>query len=512
MYFVVYFDKTTGEPLQIYYSPLLPVRIMKIRMENKKNTSSIRIPFQKFPDDNTEKTEIILNFYEDSKLQYSFSDGPIPTIDKLSEQGILNGLTIRYWGLGHNRNQTLFPKIIDGKGLSIYASINGYPVPIPVDYYDNVSHVTMAHTCQIPIYVGETQYYSSCEVIITADTITHEIGNCMTLVTPNDDTSGEKPVKITVKIKGTLNQQLESVPFIYDMIKHKSLRLGSHLLRVNFSKEALKSIGYDNLPQKLVSLKRTRALLDKLNVKKDLDLANCTDDDFGKLNALAIALEKEAPVYNINGELPTVINLSISNLRLLVICKKTDDGGYYFWDFFSKCIPVIQVDDNNISHPVSQFSMLNKTHFLTIDNLDYQSIVEDFKRIEPEKYSINAANQTMLEMLAAYDEQHAPDLLSFIKQLSNWLLTQTNFIDYEIAIINQLQIEHRLRNLTFAEKQVLTKIVVTTDNPRYQVGALTLLEEYDEAKKVLGTLDAKTREEYKTYPIYRLLKSCNEAN
>ena len=64
LFFVVYIDKKTGEPLQIYYADLLPVRIMEII---KQKQDSYSISFAKFSSDNKKKIEIVLDAYDNAK-------------------------------------------------------------------------------------------------------------------------------------------------------------------------------------------------------------------------------------------------------------------------------------------------------------------------------------------------------------------------------------------------------------------------------------------------------------
>ena len=130
IFFVVYIDKKSKETLQIYYAALLPMKIKGIMAEEKKN---YRVSFEKFPADNSMKTEIFLNFHDNARRQASFAGKNLPTIADLAKQGVLESLTFRYTGIGNYHSERFIPKMMNGKSMTIYANIKGGSVPIPVE-------------------------------------------------------------------------------------------------------------------------------------------------------------------------------------------------------------------------------------------------------------------------------------------------------------------------------------------------------------------------------------------
>lgn len=508
MYFVVYLDKATGNTLQIYYASLLPFRIMKLK-EGKANKTSINVPFKQFPDNNQEKTAIFLDFYKHSKLQHSFAGESVPTIEELQNKGVLESLTLQYAGLRTPDNQMPFPTIVDGEEMYVYANIKGGIAPIPVEYHEEVSHLVMTQEDSTPICVGKEKFFDFYKITSTARKTTFDIGGCLyfSYAKEENQESPRKKIAVNISIKGTLNQRLKTYPFLATMMQTGSFTLGNCLMPVYFPKKQREKIETFNFSKKIAYLKEIKALLEKLNVGKDLDLDKCTNSDFWKLQSLRTAIETGKPIYGIEGDLPNLINVNIANLHLVMICKPSGDGGYYLWDFFSKTMPIVALDQDDNPHPVSQYSILKKEDFWTIDNMNFQSVVSDCKRIDPpQAFSVTEANQILLEMLNAYDEKQDSNLLSCIEQLSDWLLEQTEHIGYETATINYLQIKARQRNLTFKEKQELTNIAANSSETLYKIGAFILLGEIKEANDLLQTLDVKDQETFQDYPIYHLLK------
>lgn len=513
-YFVVYIDKNTGNTLQIYYASLLPFKITQM-LKGKENTTSLSISFKKFPNDNDEKTELLLNFYDDAVKQISFAGKDLPTIEELEEKGILESLTIQYTGLASDDVISSFPRVVEGKDLFVYANVKDMPIPIPVELHENVSKFTINKKVNTSVYVGETKYFEFYYVTTTAEEITIQIGNCLWMVFSNKvGANNTYKAKTKIAIKGTLNQRLNGIPFIDALIKSKSFRIGQITIPVDFEIEKLKNIHYDEFDKTLESLQRYKRVFDKLHIKKDLDIEKCTNGDFNRLNALVAAIEDNATIYGFQfqSDFPTIINFHVANLCVMLLCEKTNDNGCKLFDYFGKTIDIVALDAEENHQHTSQYSILKKENFENADNMNYTSIVDGFKSVYPMNYhNTDLANLVMLEMIKAYDEEPNTELLSSIEELCNWLLTQTDYIDSDIEIINQLQIIIRKRELTFNEKQKLVQIVNSSKEPLHRAGAFILLGERAEAENILSSIDENTLRYFKEYPIYHIYdKMCSE--
>lgn len=173
MFFVVYLDKDCGNALQVYYTSLLPVKIKEL-IKVKKNSYSVK--FRKFPSDNLKKTELFLNFYENAQKQASFAGKDLPSVEELAKKGVLESLSIHYTGLGNYDSRSAFPKLIDGQSMTVYANIKGGTAPIPVEYFETVSDVTMSNGNSLPVSVNGKQYYDGFKTVTKAETIELRIG------------------------------------------------------------------------------------------------------------------------------------------------------------------------------------------------------------------------------------------------------------------------------------------------------------------------------------------------
>lgn len=505
MFFVVYVDKVTGDPLQIYYTDLLPIKIKDILRKEQK---SYEVRFSKFPEDNSEKTAVFINFHNDALRQASFADKDLPSIEDLAKQGILESLTFSCTGYGNYRSPSSVPKIMDGKSLSIYANVKGYSCPVPVKYHECIHQVTMSAHNFSPITIDGKQYYDGFKEITNAEHIDLCIGSCVKITFPNCiDENRTVPTTLSIKVCGTLKQQIAGLEFIIAMIEHKNFYIGKHEFPVNFPDDELKKIRADQFEKILTGYKRAQELLDCMNVKKDLDIQKCNDKDIDKLNMLIATICEQRPVKGAPPTTENVQEIHIGNLLLAVVYLKRNSGGYNIFDYFGSHFNVVFTPNNSQPMPISQFVSMVPDDFLRFDNLNLKTIIEDYKRLNATERNIEEANSTMLNMLKAYDKKPSSDLLDAAEQLSDWLQEYPMLIKKEIAALNRLQIVLRKRSLTHQEKSEIYAILASTKDEFIQLGSFILLGEYHEASKIIDSLDNERAERFTDFPIYEFYRN-----
>ena len=148
--------------------------------------------------------------------------------------------------------------------------------------------------------------------------------------------------------------------------------------------------------------------------------------------------------------------------------------------------------------------------YLTLDNLNLEAVVEDFKRIAPSVQHLEFGNAAMLTMLKAYDKQPTRDLLEAAQKLCDWQHEHPDMIPSNITTLNRLQIALRERDLTFQEKSLLYPIATYATDPFHRIGAFLLLGEQDEAKAVLDSLSPEEFSRFKDFPIYKFYRYSEE--
>ena len=504
MFFVVYIDKNTKDALQIYYAALLPMKIKGILSEAK---DSYRVDFQKFPDDNLLKTEIFVNFYDNAQRQASFAGKDLPTIEELTKQGVLESLTFRYTGIGDYHSERAIPKMMRGKSMTIYANIKGGSVPIPVEYCENIQRVTMSQKRDLPIYVDGVKYYDGYNMVTTADNLELHIGSCVRIVTPNMPEIAEAvPVTMKVKIKGTLNEQIKGIEFISAMLKHGAFHIGEYEFPSKFPIDQLSQIKFYEFVDLLPGYKRALAVLESMNVKKELEISKCNDEDIRKLNLLIGTIGDKRPVKGVPEVPNQVSKFTIANLTLAVVCLLRPEGGYYICDYFGEHFCVSGTPNGSNPAEISQYFALTSEEMLAFDNLNAYAIVEDYKRIAAREDHLEQGNQTMLEILKAYDSKGNPELLAAARQMCEWIQEYPQYVSPEIAALNRLQIIRRERELSVTEKAELYSIMSTATDNSIRLGVLLLLDEQVEAKKILESLPLEEQRTFKDYPIFKFYK------
>ena len=510
IFFVVYIDKNEQEAKQIYYAALTPFRASEI-LKSRANKSTISIPFEKFPDDNNEKTIIFESFHTNANMQTSYAGKNTPTVEELQKQGVLESLTIRYQGFRSGMKNDIFPKIVDGSEMYVYANVKGSSAPTPVEYYSNVSQITMSTDSNVSVSVGETKFYDRINIVSTSTERIHKIGKCMTMSFPLDDKPHEeKQCTINIRLKGTLKERIRDLKFLLALFEKKSVKLGPAEFPIDFPQEQLNNIKASEYPNMLENYIKLDNVLKKMSVKKDLDLDKCTDSDIWKINVLIAAIEDNEAIKGLDEDLPIIVNLNICNLHFVMLCQKNDDGSRNICDYFTTIVPVVMMDSEKNPHPTSQFALMKAESFNTVDNINYENIVNDFRRLEPQDFLVDTANQLLLEMLKAYDTKESDDLYKAMEDLLSWIKEHPANITKEVVQLNEIQFIARKRPLQYAEKKVLNDIIDRTNEVFFKIGAFLLLDEQEEAKKLLDTLEEKDLNYFKEFPIYKFYKKTEE--
>lgn len=521
MFFVVYIDNDSGNAIQVYYTTLLPIKVKELFKTVK---TKYQIEFKKFPSDNAEKTELFLNFYSNAQKQNSFAGKDLPTIEDLVKQGVLESLSFFYTGIGNNTNHNALPKAMDGKPFTLYANVKGGAAPIPVEYFESIQQITMQCGNDTPVLVNDKIFYDEYQVVTTADKVVLHIGSCVKVILPNKNNVDElfnteklTPVSLTIKIniKGNLSEQISGIQFIIAMLENKGFSIGDYTIPVQFGDDELSRIKSKDLPGYLNGLLQAQSLLEKMNVKKDMDIQNFTEEDNKNINLLVGAIGnnlsiKELPDGNGSAQLQC---MQISNLKLAIIFIKNDNGGYGIFDYFSTHLQMWwKFNDAEEPVRVSQFSTLKAEDFLSYDNVNLQFVVDDFKIIPPSDMSFDTGNMTLLEIIKAYDKSPSIDLLSIAKQMSDWLRTEATGLSEDVMTLNDLQISLRERPLNFDEKNLLHNIIKSSDEDAIKFGAFLLLDEQAEAQNLYNNFTKEEKEHIESYPIFKFYKNIESGN
>lgn len=415
-----------------------------------------------------------------------------------------------YTGLGACPDTRLLPKIIDGKSLTLYANIKGGTAPIPIEYFDEITNITTSKDTNIPISVKGHIYYDKVKTIATADTIEQQIGSSVKIIAPNvDKVDSSIKIHLNINLTGTLTEQIEALEFIIALVDNEAFNFGDAEFPAKFPQSELDRMEAYNFPEMLSNRKHIKEVLDSMNVKKDLKLSKCTSDDIDNLMRIVNSIGDHRIIRGEIDEKNPGQKIKIANLTVAVVYIKAN-GGYRIYDFFGNRFDVKWAPEGMEPVEVSQFMMMRPDDYLTLDNLDLEKVVENFKIIPPSTTHFELSNNCMLSMLNAYDKAPNPELLNAARQMNVWLGQHTDFLSSEIVTLNRLQIELRERPLEFSEKQELYTIATTAKDEFQRLGAFLLLDEQEEARKIFDTLEEDRLNLFKGFPIYKFYKYAEE--
>jgi hypothetical protein len=503
-YFVVYIDKATYEPKQIYHNALTP---MKIRYIKSSSTAKkyINVEFSKFPNDPIEMERLFQDYYRESKKQNSFAESEQISIEDLASMGILEGLTFTISGRGISSHTV--PKIMEGKDLYVYAKTKGNPIPIPVDFIPNVSAVETVLEMHLPVFVKSKKYYDDYLVINHNAGSDIKLGKSMLIHNFSNTKKGVPNIEI--QLAGKLNERIQDIEFITDCLTYQEIIIGGIALPLHMNMAEA-----DDFIQRSKRLRdwllQLRKVLNILNVDKEMDIDNLTNKDSQNIALLITALIDKTPIALLEENIPIIARMKIANILLLLIFEKypSMDNKYTIKDFFTEKLSVTAMDSEGHYHRISQYAILKKTDFIEFDNTNFKNILNDIIEVAVDHSTVNNINNLLLEMLMGYDNTKSKDLYMTVCDMAEWLSQlDDEYLPYPIRMLNLMQTKKREAKLTYSDRQILNKIntdYATTENDLFSIGALLLLEEYEEVDRKLAQLSEEDRNTFESLPIYAL--------
>lgn len=484
MYFVILCNTTQHK---IYYASLLPIDIDSI-LRNKITQKNISVGLDILPNAEREIYLILKNFLYHSKRQTQID------------------LNIQKHFFSHELKNSIFsfgygacpyPQKDDIKEYMlthptyIYAKPKGFNVDVVIQ---KVFFNSMDEEIFSPIIIdGEILYEK-----VIVQTLPHK--------------------KRILKIGKSISLHLDDGEFNFELASDiktriKDLKIAIKLLHNQpiFEKEffIIEFVDVDKICEEyekhLEILLRIQEVLDLFLVKKNLEINNISEEDIQKLLALVhMVLYNEPTQCSFNGK-EGVGYLTISNIKLLVVCKRVDESRYMIYNIFSEENTICRVrlsngDEKDIS---IYMRILKREQLKMIDNLDLNAVVKSIKSIEHSYFYDTEVNNYVLELIAAYDDIHncellnaADDLLSFI------ILEDIEAKSNEVYFINKMQVKKRLQCLSKKDKNDLLKLkgIYSEDNILI-ICINILLESYGEAQLLYENLSVEDKKEFDKFPI-----------
>lgn len=463
-------------------------------LDSDSECKSYSVEFKPFPDDPMLITDI-LNFFATHKEKQAAirSKAQLISLEELSKKENISEINITLTSHKPIDNPIMFMFTHDSY---VYATTPA-GFNIPVDHFDKIS---VAQSTQgISIAIGNTVYYRNWHIRYEEDCMRFLIGKSITITRYNN----ENKMNFNFKFGGTLSERILDGEFFLNLMENRGFSANGMFLP--FVPTDSDNFKRDEFCKKIEIYKEAKQVLQFHDVHEELNMDNLSDTDYRMLSLLVNAYNgNEVRLADI-GQPYGFIN--IGNLRILISTKKNEETGLFqIFNFYESMFRLFIKDEHEKMHIVPLPLGLKKEDLVNCSNFSKEKIIKEFA--EAQYNSITSENITLwlLELLKAYDTSKKSYLLETAHSIVQLIKQNDKHIDKHTVRLNELQIIKRERTLNVAEKAELYKIISDAkDNIEIQIGAYILLDEADEAKKLLNNLSEERQQIFMEYPIYTLI-------
>jgi hypothetical protein len=314
---------------------------------------------------------------------------------------------------------------------------------------------------------------------------------------------------LSYKLTGTLSEQIMTLSFLLDMIQTGIVYIGDGKLEI---KNIDNKEGFiDKVQSSLNFLNDVGVLFNSFRIDPDrLNISLLEKREFAILQYLS-----DLMVHNKRqGTTPFQQGFNVvkvGNITLgIFVYKKADDTGYEILDLFAQPNNLkfrARVDAEK-DFETSMYVILKQEFLTLVDNLDFEVVIRDIKKVVFSKEYGEVTTLFALELIKAYDVSNRRDFLDAASSIFKWLqqMDDSNLI-YRL---NELQIIRRQRAYTNDEQTFLMQQrTQNVGDNRILCAINILLENKSEAEYDFDQLIEEEKKEFIEYPIFTLAKQLN---
>ena len=475
---------------KIYYNSLLPKNIYDLLKEQPNSKNEIRVTLKEITD-TFHLERICRNFAIDKDTQKKLAK-EIFNKDAISIEGKKLG-TFSTWSRGKFN-----PLTILGEEKFIYLRDENQNI-IDVEYAE-ITKVVHGIDISIKSKSGKVFYDTiKCSVDIDGTEII-TFGKAFSLA--------RQQKKISISLSGTLNERIKQLEFWDDLIDNNGFFIGEGLVTIKPQKE--EKVRYSKLYEAYLKI---YGFCEKHNINKDINIDEWDIEDINRLLIWIDAIDNNQKIKIKEWDISTVGSIQIKDIRFSIFADKLKDNSfevYSLWNDSRKNHYKFRYDEGeNAIFTKNFFSILNKDAYLAND-IDIEEMKMTYNENELEKGEEILLNLQALEILKAYDDIHETPLLDYAKFLLEKIVKFNNM--HDIARINYLQIEKRLRKLEQSEIEELIKIRDKNEESFFKISCNILIDNIEEAKLQFKSLKDKERLAFSEFPIYKLLNYGKEGD
>ena len=488
---------------KIYYAKLTPLKLKTYIKHCKRESASIKL---------TELKEYsfdidceIRDFYDNCKVQTGNTDNTVDIKDILSSKKAVN-LTFFASALKNNE-QCKISEYLAKHPVYLYAeTTDGFNNKVLRPVGDEDLSLNFKESIPAEVKVGDKVYYNEIQRTCKQNgNILIYIGRSLRMEISSD---GNVNRNINFKLNETeLSSWIKEAEFIFKIAETKCFEIDKVCFKLNGSEE---NKYIDWCRNRLRFAKKIQSVLSALHVNKELVIKEFSQDEINTINILYKALCEQDEI-SINESLPPIFTVSLSNLCLALFASKTPTGKYRIYSYKDVTGDISYTDSNtNVPAKTSIYSWFQTDGFKIVSNIDYDDILPSYKKVYIENHNVTQrANNDMLMMILAYDENHDDKLLKSSKDLCEWLISINEKDEVNTYFLNLMQIIKRKRDLTNEErKEIMIKFDLC--NSMEKLACCLLLDNNEMANHYFNQLNDSEKEFFTTLPIYHFFNSKSE--
>lgn len=490
--FVVWLSED-GDLRNIYYKSLPPLSIKKlIKKSNLKNktTSNKKLSVQIHELDEQKLYPMLVDFITNSRKQYSFIN-----VDGISVEDISDDSNLKFYYYGQEKGEIF--NYQEENDLFIYYKdpLTGIEVPLE----NTIKVVETYEETDLIITIGNTIFQNVKRYRFPDGSVQLHFGEGFKM---SFDVK-KKQFTFNYTRPNMLSKAIKCTKAFQELGKFGYCKLNGNIIELD--EQSILDITSRDLETEIEELVQISNFMENMRIQKEVDLTYFDKQSLRNLNILNLGLilkKKVALNYNES----KLLHLRIANIHIITLYDFETDNIGTMIDIFTET-PWCRRGEGEDSSYISIFEVLEPNDWLKIDNCDFDSVISSYQRLVDNGLKFEDANNTIIKIVIAADKaedvSRSKLLLNWAQCLSDWNLKYSK--NCEMAIINDLQIKSRVRKLNSKEMEILSNILVNSnDNYELCFGSSVLLKSKPQADLFWNKLDNETKESYKEFPIYTL--------
>ena len=492
--FVVWLNEDNGL-IDIYYKSLPPLSIKNLLKKSKlknKSTNKKKLSIEIFKLDEKKMYPMLVDFIKNSQKQYSFIN-----VEGISVEDIPDDKTLKFYFYGQEKEEIF--NYQEEHDLFIYYldPISGIEIPLE----NTIKIVETEEETDLIIKIGDYVFQDVKRHRFPDGSVQLHFGESFTM---SFDIK-KKQFKFNYTRPDLLSKAIKCTQVFQELGKIGYFTLNGD--KIELDERSLKDISSLDLEADIKGLLKISNFMKKMGIQKDVDLSCFDKQSQRNLNILYSGLVLKKKVA-LNYNESKLLHLNIANIHIITLYSFLSDKNGTMIDIFTEtpwCREGETEDEDYLD--ISIFEVFEPNDWLKIDNCKIDSVIASYQRLVDNKLKYEGADRTILKIVIAADMAEDMTkrelLLNWAQCLSNWNLKYSQ--NSEIAIINDLQIKSRVRKLNSKEMEILSNILVNSnDNYELCFGSSVLLKSKPQADLFWNKLDNETKESYKDFPIYTL--------